>query len=497
MATALSPATFDATVSATNNPLVALYTITVPPGSKVSIQFGLTTAYGLATWQVEAPANGGPVSILVAGMVASTTYHMAALVHLRTGTTFSDSDHAFTTGAVPTQQLPALTVTANPAAGAPCPGVELVNMNPGIPCAVDLQGNIVWYYLNQIDLLQNGHPMPLRPLSNGNMMALITNRYTGDNTPYCTLREFDLAGDTVSNQYGPREIDMTTLNQLLLKVPTHYGRTVQVNYYSHDFYPMANGHVILLCQEFVTLDDPNSPVWGDALVDLDERFQPVWVWSAFDVLNVNRHPYLWEPDHDWTHANTVEPTPDGHLLLGVRDQSWVLKLDYAGGTGTGAILWKLGFEGDFKLMQGGEPNPNMQDWFFAQHYPHILTTQDGKITSLTVVDNGNYRPGTYPTQYSRGLALRISEQQRTAEVVWDYPVTPDFYSYWGGNVVQLPNGNMEICMSRPTPANPKPLSSFSREVTFGSQQLVWQLEINPPFAYRSYRLPSLYPGVQW
>jgi len=86
-----------------------------------------------------------------------------------------------------------------------------------------LQGNIIWYYLNQADLLQDGHPMPLRPLSNGNMMALITTAIPKAKTPYSVLAGVRLAGDTVSNQYGPREIDMTTLNTLLLKVPTHYG----------------------------------------------------------------------------------------------------------------------------------------------------------------------------------------------------------------------------------------------------------------------------------
>jgi hypothetical protein len=75
MVTALSSGGFNATVSPTNNPLVARYTITVPDGSQVSIQFGLTTAYGTSTWQVDAPAGGGQVSILVAGMLPSMTYH--------------------------------------------------------------------------------------------------------------------------------------------------------------------------------------------------------------------------------------------------------------------------------------------------------------------------------------------------------------------------------------------------------------------------------------
>ncbi len=33
----------------------------------------------------------------------------------------------------------------------------------------------------------------------------------------------------------------------------------------------------------------------------------------------------------------------------MRNQSWILKIDYANGTGTGNVLWKLGQDGDFTL----------------------------------------------------------------------------------------------------------------------------------------------------
>jgi len=50
MATAVSSGSFNSTVSPTNHPLVARYTITVPDGSQVSIQFGLdsSTQLGLS-----------------------------------------------------------------------------------------------------------------------------------------------------------------------------------------------------------------------------------------------------------------------------------------------------------------------------------------------------------------------------------------------------------------------------------------------------------------
>jgi len=62
----------------------------------------------------------------------------------------------------------------------------------------------------------------------------------------------------------------------------------------HDFLPLSNGHLIVLgsaAQDFTDL--PGYPgtiqVIGDLLVDLDRNWDPVWFWSAFDHLNVNRH----------------------------------------------------------------------------------------------------------------------------------------------------------------------------------------------------------------
>jgi len=483
---------FQSSVTETGNPQVANYSLTAPAGSKVSVEFGLDTSYGTPTWQVPAPPGGGPVSILVAGMLAGSTYHMRALVQLQNGAIVPDQDHVFETGLLPLNLIPTLTVTSS---GQPNPGVELINwtVHRQVSVVADLKGNILWYYRNAEDEAHVAHAMPIKPLPNGHMMASIYNRYSHDPTPYCVLREVDLAGNTVLGANGqPRQLYMKDLNAKLLNIKTPHGSIVQVNYYSHDFLPLPNHHVILICQEFKTVPVGNPPVptlvWGDALVDLDETFTPVWVWSAFDVLDLHRHPFEWDdPHYDWTHANAVQATPDGNLLLSVRNQSWVLKLDYAGGTGTGNILWTLGFQGSFHLQNGGPG-----DWFFAQHYPFILETSDGSITRLAVVDNGNYRVASDPPPYSRAIIMNLDETNQKATVEWQYPVSPNYFSYWGGNVVQLANGNVEICMS-----DPSPKGSTVVEVSYDRKQVVWRMEISPPQAYRSYRIPSLYPGVQW
>jgi hypothetical protein len=67
-------------ISPTTHPFVAKYTITLVKGVEVTVQFGLTTAYGRSTAPVPSPPGGGAVSILIAGMKASTTYHVRARV---------------------------------------------------------------------------------------------------------------------------------------------------------------------------------------------------------------------------------------------------------------------------------------------------------------------------------------------------------------------------------------------------------------------------------
>src|SRR5580704_404353 len=93
----VSPTQFVAgTVSSSNNPQVAQYTFQAPQGTSVQVQFGTSTNYGLTTWVQDAPAAGGTVTVLVAGMRANTTYHMQAIVHLPSGQQVMDADHAFT-----------------------------------------------------------------------------------------------------------------------------------------------------------------------------------------------------------------------------------------------------------------------------------------------------------------------------------------------------------------------------------------------------------------
>src|SRR6266481_4289269 len=137
-------------VTPTQNPQVARYTIVPASGATMTIDFGTDTTYGMQTWAVPAPLDGSPVSILVAGMRAFTTYHMRARISLPDGSQSFDSDHAFTTGGLPPERFPQVAVT-RPDGLEPNPGIELVDIVSltAIPstssvdtAAFDLNGNL-------------------------------------------------------------------------------------------------------------------------------------------------------------------------------------------------------------------------------------------------------------------------------------------------------------------------------------------------------------------
>jgi len=50
-------------------------------------------------------------------------------------------------------------------------------------------------------------------------------------------------------------------------------------------------------------------------------------------------------------------------------------------------LWRLGYQGDFTLEEGIEP----QDWFYAQHDVNIVRSKRDGVSENTIVDNGNQR----------------------------------------------------------------------------------------------------------
>src|ERR1039457_3996494 len=204
------------------------------------------------------------------------------------------------------------------------------------------------------------------------------------------VREIDLAGNTI------RDISMDSLNQKLAasSLKDDDGNSYKFRSFHHSVVVLPNGHWVLLAA--YTKDYTNLPglpgttaVIGDALIDVDENSNPDWVWNTYDHLDLNRRPMNFP---DWTHSNDVVYSSDDHnLLLSIRHQNWIIKIEFLDGKGSGKVMWRLGDGGDFKLVGGTDPT----DWFYAQHGLSFFTPNTTGVFPLGLLDNGNDR--IFPT----------------------------------------------------------------------------------------------------
>lgn len=495
-------------VTTTDNPVVARYMYQPQVVGSVAVQFGPTTSYGLTTSAIAEPSTGGPVTLLVAGMQQNKTYHLRAVVTAADGTVSYDQDHTFTTSSFPADVLPTITVQTTPGL-TPQPGIELddaslSNNNPDFleAYATDLQGNIIWGY----NFADRPSPLtivqPIKQMPNGNYLVELSypQQYILPDqgatlTPAAEsvdlIREIDLAGDPVA------QITIATLNAKLAAA----GYNLNLSDLHHDVAILPNGHIIVIASMLkaytnLTGYPGTTDVLGDVLVDLDTNFNVQWVWSEFDHLDVNRHPMNFP---DWTHTNAVVYSPsDGSLLVSIRHQFWLIKVDYNNGQGAGDILWRLGEGGDFTLTNGADPT----DWFYAQHGPSFATANTAGQFNLALMDNGDNRilsggticGTTGGACYTTVPILSVNEPQRTATILYRQNIPASQYSEYGGDATVLANGDLEYDLC----SDPFGLGSVVSETTVGSNpQTVWTMTVTGANLYRANRIPSLYPGVQW
>ena len=416
-------------VVATSHPLVALYS--APPCAMGNLWVRFRPVGGLL-WQTTPakPCQGKSLNFYVAGMRGNTTYQLQQ-EHLVGSRIMRGSLLNFRTN-VPTVAFEDISITDPPDANTSLTNdVVLLAYVRGVerPVATDLMGNIIWYY-------PSGGATLLRPLPGGTMLLQVRDIYDGQ-----ILREVDLGGNIVRETNAFR---VSTQLQAMGKNP--------INSFHHDAIRLPNGHTVVIgsVERILTdvqgLGDVN--VYGEMIMDLDENFQVTWVWNAFDHLDTSRLAILGEvctsqgpgcpplflapTANDWLHANSLDYVPtDGSLLMSMRHQDWVIKIDFQHGTGSGNVIWRLGQDGDFQIISA-DPWP----WFSHQHDAEIES--DGR---LVLYDNGNTRvegPNGIGGN-SRGQVLRLNETARTATLVHNSDLGD--YSFALGSAQRLANGN--------------------------------------------------------
>ncbi|MCP5152652.1 MAG: aryl-sulfate sulfotransferase [Ectothiorhodospiraceae bacterium] len=432
-------ATSSARVVATTHPLVALYS--VPPCITGYVRVRYRLAVTGAAWQRTGWQRCGERSngFLVGGMWPTAGYMMQH-EHLDGAVVSRGVELGFGTGPVALESaLPAWGHTgANIYMSLEQPVVLTSLFGPSINTlvATDVLGAVVWYHESP-GRGGDSQATLLRPVRGGTFLVIDSDRAAQSQV----LREIDLVGNTI------RETNPVAINFKLAAS----GRD-PINSFHHDAVRLPDGRTAVLTYVERFLEDVQGPglvpVVGDAILVLDTNWDVVWTWSAFDHLDQSRKALgdsrcladgsagclitIAPEGNDWTHGNSLHYTPDdGNLVVSLRHQDWVVKVDYRDGAGSGAVVWRLGREGDFTFVSD-DPWPE----FSHQHDARL----DGGL--LSVFDNGNMRVQALGGGNSRGQVLAIDEQAMTVEPVLNLDL--GHFAPFVGSAQVLRNGNLHV-----------------------------------------------------
>jgi arylsulfate sulfotransferase len=423
-------------VNPTANPLVALFS--GPPcmvGNSVRVRFNLTGSSVSQTTNAIHCSATNSANFYIAGMYPNSQYQMhhetlsPSGMIVQTGATYT-----FTTGSIPAGiTFPTLTVLtpAGPPSSVTAP-VLLHGYIGALQSATDLSGNVLWYYAQPVGGMT-------RTETGGKMFVIDSHN---PNLYLNTLQEIDLAGN-VTLQTNTQRIN----EQLAQMTDPFTGMPRRpVTQFDHEARRLSTGNIAVKASSEMLVtnaaqcgtDSHGNPktcdVIGAQVLILNPNLQIIWAWDAFDFLDINRPANLHEVCHqgdpgcpifflaptanDWLHANSIQLTEDGSLLVSLRSQDWVIKINFAHAKGDGSVIWRMGYQGDFTINDPPtSPLCTTQDqqeayaWFTHQHDANF---QFGGQSVFTTFDNGNLRIKLCDTNgNSRGYALTVDEANLT------------------------------------------------------------------------------------
>jgi hypothetical protein len=381
------------------------------------------------------------------------------------------------------------------------------------PTATDLSGNVIWYY-----------PVPSsigRVEHNGSVWVSLTY-----GTPLLAVsqigREVDLAGNTV------REFNARTATEELLAM----GGPKITDWHHEIRRILPSNDILVLASRDIPVTNANQcgtnngvpktcDVIGDLVVVLNQNLQVKWFWDPFtkltsnNLVNISRQAVLGETcqqnqagcppitavdpstgtvytaANDWMHMNSAQYTPDGNIIMSLRNQDVVLKINYQNGNGDGRVLWTMGNGGDFSFTTPTTPCTGngfsgLFEWFTHQHDAEFNT--DG---SFTVFDDGNTRVFYCdPTGNSRGQAYRVNQVNRTVTPI----VNADLggYSFALGSAQTVKYGSATKYSFNNGVIGGFGPQGFSQTVEVdASGNIVFNLQA-PTLTYRTFRMTDLY-----
>lgn len=412
------------------------------------------------------PADGQPATQLhfrVRGLLPDTDHPLALEISEADGSRSATWHGSVTTGPPLPGFLPKFAIeSAGPSAVDPAWRLfdvcALYSTNPSGVAVVDDEGTTRWYigdvddYTDLEDLYQGLH---LRP----------------DGTISYTRRD----GAFIVDELGEFVMQLDA-DSMGISAGFH-----------HDMIELPSGNFLILSHAFADIDyegEGTLHVAGDMIYEFAPAGEIVWTWNSFDHLDPQRRRadfyspvMIPDPDtltegYDWTHGNgLVYTAEDDTILLSMRHQDWIVAIDHQ----TGEILWRLGDEGDFTLVDA-------ERWFFHQHSPQWQP--DG---SLLLYDNGIGNPSQPDNlAHSRAVRYALDFDAMTATQAWQDD-DPPFRSPLAGDADRTPSGHiLRLDSYYLTDDNPLPRGRLRELDPQATPNAVWTLNLPPgKFSYRA------------
>ncbi|KAI2468128.1 ASST-domain-containing protein [Annulohypoxylon bovei var. microspora] len=261
---------------------------------------------------------------------------------------------------------------------------------------------------------------------------LMVQEYKGQN--YLT---FWAGNDAVGGHGAGTVIMLDNTYTLFKEVRAAYGMDADL----HDFRITKDGTALITVYEIVHRDlnevgkNHIGPVWDCLIQEIDlESGLAVFQWRALDHWNLaDTYREIGgdgEGDraYDFFHMNSIDKDARGNYLTSSR---YMHALTYINGT-TGEVIWILGGKRNmFRDLSNGTATN------FAFQHDARWSGND----TITIFDNG-VDDAHRDIADTRGLKLRVNEQDMTVEVVTEYFNPHKIHGISQGSFQSLSNGNV-------------------------------------------------------
>lgn len=252
----------------------------------------------------------------------------------------------------------------------------------------------------------------------------------------------------------------------------------QASSWNHDAGISEDGKSIF----YLTYEN-NGTYTGFVIRQLDiATKQVIWTWNSIvDGHDNGTLPAGSSSDTDPYHGNAIDDQWENgrlYLYISMRNQNQVIKIDYE----TGEILWHLGIDGDFQLLEADGTPATDSRWFFNQHDVKFYGP-----SLMSAHDNGTERNQHGGTNYSRALQLDVDQKAMTARIKFEYTEPNWVEPIWGGYDV-LPTGNSLLAIAHCWLCTGAKVASLVEIGSTGS--VVWRADFGneKEHAYRAERI---------